>query len=132
MQNGGWAGGGAKAVGHPGRETRPLPGIEPYPRGYEKLSLGGNVRCMTHHSVSHTTAWVENGDVIVLLLRSGPEDPDPSEIARVCKYVLRHGRKGVGRPRIHREIWRDAVLGYDERSDAKAICTNRLNATVAM
>ena len=72
----------------PGWETRPLPGIEPDPRGYEKLALGGNVRRTTQHSVAHTIAWKANGDVSVLLLRSDPENPDTAGIARVCKYVL--------------------------------------------
>merc|ERR1712112_756904 len=114
----------------PGRETRLLPGILPDPRGYEKLSLQRNVRRMTQHSVIHTIAWKANGDVSVLLMRSGPENPDPAEIARVCKYVLCYGCKGVEQPKIQREIWRDAVLWYDERSDAKAICTKLLNTAV--
>ena len=71
----------------PGRETRLLAGIEPDPRGYEKLAMGRNVRRMTQHSVAHTIAWKANGDVSVLLLRSDPDNPDPAEIARVCKYV---------------------------------------------
>ena len=37
----------------------------------------------------------------------------------------------MGKPRIQREMWRDAVLVYDERSDAKAICAKLLNTTVA-
>ena len=90
-----------------------------------------NARRMTHRSATHTAAWRANGDVSVLLLRSDPENPDPAEIARVCKYVLCYGCKGVEQPKIQREIWRDAVLGYDERSDAKAICTKLLNTTVA-
>ena len=86
---------------------------------------------MAHHSVVHTIAWKANGDVSALLFRSVPENPDPSEIDRVCKYVLCYGCKGVEPPKIRREMWRDAVLGYDERSDAKAICTKLLNATAA-
>ena len=115
----------------PGRETRPIAGISPGPLGYEKLDLGRNVRRMTHRSVVHTTARKANGDVSALPLRSVPENPDPSEIARVCKYVLFYGRNGVEQPKIQREIWRDAVLGHDERSDAKAICAKLLNATAA-
>ena len=84
---------------------------------------------MTHRSVVHTIAWKANGGVSALLLRSGPEVPDPSEIAMICKYVIRYGCKGVEQPGIHREICRDAVLGYDERSDEKAICTKLLNTT---
>ena len=57
-----------------------------------------------------------------------PENPDPSEIDRDWKYDLFYGRKGVGQPKIQREIWRDAVLGYDERGGAKAIGDRLLNA----
>ena len=71
-----------------GRETRPLPGISPDPRGYEKLALGRNVFRMAQCAVFHTIAWGANGDVVVSLARSGPENPDPSEIARVCKYAI--------------------------------------------
>ena len=115
----------------PGWPTRSDPGVEPGPRGYEKIALPRNVRRMTQHSVIHTIGWKANGDVSVLLLRSDPDDPDPSEIARVCKYVLCYGCKGVEQPKIQRQLWADAVLGSDERCEAKAICTKLLNATVA-
>ena len=75
-------------AGIPGRGTRPLTGIEPYPRGYEKLAPGRSVRRMAHRSVSHTIAWGANGDFSARLLRSGPENQDTSEISRVCKYAL--------------------------------------------
>ena len=86
---------------------------------------------MKHRSVFHTIEWKANGDVSVLLLGSGAENPEPSEIARVFRYFLRYGRKGVEQPKIQRDIWRGAVLGYGERSDAKEICTKFLNTTAA-
>ena len=86
---------------------------------------------MTHRDVFHTIARKANGDVIALLFRSGPENPDPTEIARICKYALGYGRKGVAKTQIQREIWRDAVLGYDDRGDAKVICAKLLNTTAA-
>ena len=131
MPNWGGEGGGAKAGGRCGVGDRHLPGILPAPSGGAKLALSRNARRMAHHSVVHTTAWEASGDVSALLLRPGPDNPDPSEIDRVCKYVLVYGRTGVEQPKIQREIWRDAVLGYDERSDAKAICTKLLNTTAA-
>ena len=67
-----------------------------------------------------------------LLLRSGPANPGPSEIGKVSKYVLCYGRKCVEPPKTHRQIWRDAVLGCDERSGPKVICTKLLNTTDAM
>ena len=72
----------------PGWPTRSELVVDPDPRGYEKLALPRNVRRMAQHSVAHTIGWQANGDVSVLLLRSDPADPDPTEIARVCKYVL--------------------------------------------
>ena len=60
-----------------------------------------------------------------------PENPAPCEIARGCKYVLFYGRKGVERPKIRRQMWIGAVLGYDERCETKAISTKLLNTTVA-
>ena len=72
----------------PGRETRPPPGITPGPRGYEELAPGRNARRMTHHSAVHTIAWEAHGVASAPLLRSDPENTDPSEIARVAKYVL--------------------------------------------
>ena len=86
---------------------------------------------MTQHSLAHTVGWKANGDVSFLLLQSDPEDPDPAEIARVCKYFLCYGRKGVEQPKIQRRIWKDIALRLDERSEAKAICTKLLNTTVA-
>ena len=118
-------------AGATGWETRPPPGISPGPRGCEKIALGRNVRRVAQHSVVHTTAWKANGDVSGPLLRSGSANPDPSEIARVCKYVLCYGRKGVERQKIQREIWRDTVLGYDERGDEWGVCAKLLNTTAA-
>ena len=86
---------------------------------------------MAMRSVPHTTACGANGDVGVLLFRPGTGNPGPSEIARVCKYALLYGSSGAGGPKIQRQIWRDAVLGYDEQCGEKAICTNLLNTTVS-
>ena len=85
-----------RQAGNPGRGARPPPGISPGPRGYEKLALGRNARRMAHHYAVHTIAWGANGAVRVPPLRPGPENPDSSEIARVCRYALCCGRKGVG------------------------------------
>ena len=115
----------------PGWPTRSEPGVDPGPRGYEKLALPRNVRRMTQHSVTHAIVFQANGDVSGLLLRSDPDDPGPAEIARSCKYVLCYGRKGVDRPKIQRQLWTDAVLGFDERCEANAIFAKLLNATVA-
>ena len=51
----------------------------------------------------------------VLLLRSDHENPGPPELARDLKYAIRNGRKGVEQPEIQRQIWRDAVLGPEQR-----------------
>ena len=72
----------------PGWPTRIEHVVDPDPRGYEKLALPRNVRRMTQRSVTHTIGWGANGDASVLPLRSDPGDPDPAEIAMVCKYVL--------------------------------------------
>ena len=69
---------------------------------------------MAHRSAAHNSAWKAYGAVSAPPLRSGPENPDPAEIAMVSKYVLRYGRKGDGPPKIHRQLWRDALLGFDE------------------
>ena len=53
------------------------------------------------------------GDVGVLLLRLDPENPAPSDIARICKHVIRCGSKGAEQPEIQRLVWSDAVLGRD-------------------
>ena len=86
----------------PGWRARVVAAIAPDPRGYDKWELVRNVRRMTQHSAIHTAGRKANGDVIVLSLHSDPGNPDPAEIARVCKYVLCYGRKGAEQPRIQR------------------------------
>ena len=115
----------------PGREKRARPTIMPDPRGYEKIAPERNFRRGTHRSVPHTIAWKANGDVGGLRLRSDPASPGPSEIASVCKYLLFYGCKCDEQPKIQRQIWRDAVRGYDERCEGNAICTKLQNTTVA-
>ena len=89
------------------------------------------MRRMAQRSATHTVGWKANGAVAVLLLHSDPNDPDHSKIAMVCKYVLCYGRKGVERPKIHRQIWGDAVLRVDERCEEKALRAKLLNTSVA-
>ena len=75
----------------PGWRARVVASIAPDPRGYDKLELVRNVRRIPQHSAIHTVGRKANGDVSGLLLHSGTGNPDPVEIARVCKYVLCHG-----------------------------------------
>ena len=71
------------------------PVIESGPRGREKLDLGRNVRRAALRSLAHTIEWRAEGGVGVLLLRQGPENAGPAEIARVFKHALCYERKGV-------------------------------------
>ena len=99
----------------PGRPTRKKPALEADQRGHEKLALERNVRRATQHTVTHKIGWKANGDVSALPLQSDPADPGPAEIAKVFKYVLCCGRKGVEKPKIQRQIWKDAFRRVDGR-----------------
>ena len=61
---------------------------------------------MTQRSVSHTNSRKAHGAISAPPLAISPENPDPSEIARVRQRVRRYGRKGSEHPEIHRKIWR--------------------------
>ena len=116
-------------MGYAWAPTRQKPALGADPRGYEKLALERNVRRATQHSATHTIGWKAHGAVSVLLLHSDTGDPCRAEIARVCKYVLCYGRRGVEQPKIQRQIWKPAALRVDERCDAKALCAKILDTT---
>ena len=97
--------------GAPGWPLRQKPVLASYPRGYEQLATHRNVRRMAQRSAKNNVGMASNDDVSVLLLHSGPGDPGHAEIARVCKYALCYGRKGVGSPKIQRQIRRAPPSG---------------------
>ena len=60
-----------------GWPARSEPGVDPDPRGYEKLELQRNVRRITQRSVTHTIGWKARGDLSAL-----PCDPTRATPAR--------------------------------------------------
>ena len=94
----------------PGFVLQTEPSIVMDPRGYPKLEMPRNHQRIVQSSLDLMCSWRANCDVQILLYDCDPDDPDPSEIARVTDYVVAYACKGNESLREEKEHYRSIIM----------------------
>ncbi len=94
----------------PGFFLRSEPTITTDKRGYLKLELKRNHRRIIQSSTDLMDTWRGNCDIKLLLYNCDPDNPDPSEIARVTDYLVSYTCKGNDAIREEKEQFRATIM----------------------
>ena len=87
---------------------------------------------LVQHSRYHTQAWRANGDISLILSKSGPDNPSAQEILAVEKYITGYACKGNEPTGAVADLFNDMVSSVDESSGSttKSLCTKLLMGTI--
>jgi hypothetical protein len=111
---------------NPGKPLRENQEIVRDRNGSPRLEMPRDHPSLIQHSQYHTQAWRANGDVSLILSKSGPENPSVDEIIAVEKYITGYACKGNEPTGAIADLFNDMVNCSDENSGSttKSLCTN--------
>lgn len=78
----------------PGFSLRMKPGLAHDKRGFRRLDLPRNHPRVAQSSLDMLQAWRANCDIQLILYESSPDNPDPTDVAKVTDYVVAYACKG--------------------------------------
>ncbi|CAC5413965.1 unnamed protein product [Mytilus coruscus] len=117
---------------NPGKPLRDCPAIVKDRNGSLRLEMERDHPNLVQHSQIHTQAWRANGDISLILSKSGPDNPSVNEIIAVEKYVSGYACKGNEPTGTVADLFNDMVNSADQTtgSTTKSLCTKLLMGTV--
>lgn len=119
---------------NPGKPLRDSPDLVRDRNGCLRLEMERDHPALVQHSQIHTHAWRANGDISLILSKSGTQNPSVDEIIGVEKYVSNYACKGNEPSGAVADLFNNIVYSVDENSDntvtGKTICTKLLMGTV--
>jgi hypothetical protein len=117
---------------NPGKPLRENQEIVRDRNGSLRLEMPRDHPSLIQHSQYHTQAWRANGDISLILSKSGPENPSVDEIIAVEKYITGYACKGIEPTGAIADLFNDMVNCSDENSGSttKSLCTKLLMGTV--
>ena len=120
------------SVERPGKPLRCEPAIVKDKKNCDRLELERDHPMLVQHSQFHTQGWRANGDISLILSRSGPDNPSVVEIMATEKYVSGYACKGNESTGSLVDLFNDMANAADEAAGAtsKSLCTKLLMNTV--
>ena len=120
------------SVERPGKPLRCEPAIVKDKNNCDRLELERDHPMLVQHSQFHTQGWRANGDISLILSRSGPDNPSVVEIMATEKYVSGYACKGNESTGSLVDLFNDMANAADEAAGAtsKSLCTKLLTNTV--
>lgn len=116
----------------PGKPLRDSPAIVKDKNGSLRLELQRDHPMLVQHSQHHTQGWRANGDISLILSKSGPDSPSVDEIIATERYVSGYACKGSESTGSLVDLFNDTANASDKASGAtaKSLCTKLLMDTV--
>jgi hypothetical protein len=99
---------------NPGKSLRDSPDLVRDRNGCLRLEMERDHPALVQHSQIHTQAWRANGDISLILSKSGTHNPSVDEIIGVEKYVSSYACKGNEPSGAVADLFNDIVNSVDE------------------
>ena len=85
---------------------------------------------LVQHFRWHTQAWRTNGDISLILFKSGTENPPVDDIMATEKYINGYACKGNQPTGAVADLFNDVINCTDDSGGAKSLCNKLLIGTV--
>ena len=85
---------------------------------------------LVQHSKWHTQGWRANGDISIILSKSGTENPSVDDIIATEKYITGYACKGNQPTGAIADLFNDMISSTEDSIGAKSLCTKLLMNTV--
>ena len=95
-----------------------------------RLEMPRDHSVLVQHSRWHTQASRANGDISLILSKSGTENPSVDDIMTTEKYVTGYACKGNQPTGAVADLFNDVVNCTDDSEGAKSLCSKLLMGTV--
>ena len=95
-----------------------------------RLEMPRDHSVLVQHSRWHTQASRANGDISLILSKSGTENPSVDDIMTTEKYVTGYACKGNQPTGAVADLFNDVVNCTDDSGGAKSLCSKLLMGTV--
>jgi hypothetical protein len=116
----------------PGKQLRSTPALIKDRNGSLRLEMARDNPVLVQHSQFHTQAWRANGDISLIISKSGPENPSVDDIIATEKYITGYACKGNEPTGAVCDLFNDMANSTDENSgqNTKSLCSKLLMGTV--
>ncbi len=116
----------------PGKELRETAALVKDKNSSLRLAMARDHPMLVQHSKYHTQGWRANGDISLIISKSGPDNPSVNEIIATEKYITGYACKGNQPTGALVELFNDLGHSADEASGAtaKSVCTKLLMNTI--
>ena len=95
-----------------------------------RLEMPRDHPTLVQHSQVHTQAWRANGDLSLILSKSGTENQSVDHIMATEKYITGYACKGNQPTGAIADLFNDMVSSSDDDRQARSLCTKLLMGTV--
>ena len=95
-----------------------------------RLEMPRDHPMLVQHSRIHTQAWRANGDISLILSKSGTDNPSVDDIMATEKYITGYACKGNQPTGAIADLFNDMVNCSAEDVQAKSLCSKLLMNTV--
>ena len=95
-----------------------------------RLEMTRDHPLLVQHSKWHTQAWRANGDISLILSKSGIENPSVDDIIATEKYITGYACKGNQSTGAIADLFHDVINSTDDSARAKSVCSKLLMGTV--
>ena len=95
-----------------------------------RLEMARDHPNLVQHSRLHTQGWRANGDMSLILSKSGTENPSVDDIMATEKYITGYACKGNQPTGAVADLFNDVINCTDDSEGAKSLCSKLLMGTV--
>ena len=112
------------------KEIRDTPGIIKDRNKAMRLEMPRDHPMLVQHSKLHTQGWRANGDISLILSKSGTENPSVDDIMATEKYITGYACKGNQPTGAVADLFNDVISCTDDTEGAKSLCSKLLMGTI--
>ena len=115
----------------PGKPLRNSPAIVKDKNSCLRLEMARDHPALVQHSRYHTQGWRANGDISIIVSKSGPDNPSVDDIIATEEYITGYACKGGQGTGALVDLFNDMVTSTNEDDNitAKSLCTKLLMQT---
>ena len=95
-----------------------------------RLEMPRDHPVLEQHSRVHTQAWRANGDISIILSKSGTDNPSVDDIMATEKYITGYACKGNQPTGAIADLLNDMVNSCEDDTQAKSLCSKLQMGTV--
>ena len=95
-----------------------------------RLEMPRDHPCLVQHSKWYTQSWRANGDISIILSKSGTENPSVDDIIATERYITGYACKGNQPTDAISDLFNDMISCTDDSVAPKSLCTKLLMGTV--